>query len=297
MAKKATVTTHLDLRFQQLGRWFVLGKGQKTGHGQFWICQCVCNTQAQIHEAALVEGRAQSCGCDYVNMRGQRRPIDWLVGQQHGKWLVLGRADRPGQLLWDCICICKKSRAITTGDLTGLRTTQCRECAQQRRRVAKLHRWYGNWLVLECLGPNRRKRSMYRCKCRMCGRVKPVPGTNLVSGRSTSCGCGLRKRQEPIVGHSFGRLHILEHAGFDASHRSLYLCQCSCPEHTMRTVRGGDLRSGRTKGCGCLSRELSRERLIQRNIARTAPDTQFDFTLDIMRQHATQSTPEEVAVP
>ena len=82
----------LDLRRQPFGKWLVLNKGQKTAHGQFWVCQCACNPAVTVElvEAALVEGWTRSCGCDYVAPQGIRCPRRDGVGQQVGQRLVCG---------------------------------------------------------------------------------------------------------------------------------------------------------------------------------------------------------------
>lgn len=36
---------------------------------------------------------------------------------------------------------------------------------------------------------------------------------------------------------------------------AMWLCECSCNKHTIRAVRGKDLRSGNSKSCGCISAE------------------------------------------
>lgn len=66
-----------------------------------------------------------------------------------------------------------------------------------------------------------------------------------------------------ITGWSFGRLTAIERAGAHPKRRyAMWLCSCVCGETV--TVAGEDLRSGGTKSCGCLGKEM----LIARNKAR-----------------------------
>jgi hypothetical protein len=38
----------------------------------------------------------------------------------------------------------------------------------------------------------------------------------------------------------------------------LWLCECSCEKHTQLTLRGSQIRSGRTKSCGCFKTETTK---------------------------------------
>lgn len=57
-----------------------------------------------------------------------------------------------------------------------------------------------------------------------------------------------------LVGQSFGRLMVLGRAGIASNRRATWRCRCVCGRETI--VIGGDLRSGRTRSCGCLRKEL-----------------------------------------
>lgn len=60
-----------------------------------------------------------------------------------------------------------------------------------------------------------------------------------------------------LRGQKFGRLLVIERAG--SSRGSItYLCKCDCGKKVI--VPTGSLRSGNTKSCGCLSRDLLLER-------------------------------------
>lgn len=64
-----------------------------------------------------------------------------------------------------------------------------------------------------------------------------------------------------LTGLKFGRLTILSHVPNGASKTKWYCC-CECGTH--RTVIGSDLKSGKTKSCGCLSSDNT----IKSNVAR-----------------------------
>jgi hypothetical protein len=61
------------------------------------------------------------------------------------------------------------------------------------------------------------------------------------------------------TGHKFGRLTALSHLRIDirpsGRHYHIYLCQCDCG-NTLE-VTSEQLRSGNTRSCGCLQREIA----------------------------------------
>src|SRR6266568_2861612 len=105
------MATALDLRGQPFGKWLVLYKGQQTAHGQFWVCQCACSpATVELAEEALVQGWTRSCGCDYVNTRGEQRARVDLVGRQIGRRLILQYHPKHGskRAQYLCRCLCGK---------------------------------------------------------------------------------------------------------------------------------------------------------------------------------------------
>jgi hypothetical protein len=65
-----------------------------------------------------------------------------------------------------------------------------------------------------------------------------------------------------LTGQRFCRLTVIERSGSYVAPNgkqthSLWLCACDCGNTT--TVRGGMLKNGHTKSCGCLSSDTSRE--------------------------------------
>ncbi len=57
-----------------------------------------------------------------------------------------------------------------------------------------------------------------------------------------------------IKGRRYGRLVVLERAANDKHQNAMWLCQCDCGNQII--VRGGTLRSGQQKSCGCYNKEL-----------------------------------------
>ena len=57
-----------------------------------------------------------------------------------------------------------------------------------------------------------------------------------------------------MKGKKFGRLTVIDYAGVKGRRRSMWLCQCECGK--IIEVDGTHLRSGHSKSCGCISKQL-----------------------------------------
>lgn len=101
---------------------------------------------------------------------------------------------------------------------------------------------------------------IWECRCD-CGNIAYVSGTNLKSGHTKSCGCTREekfkkyreKKKFDLIGQRFGRLVVIENAGTDKNHNSLWKCKCNCG-NVVVTI-GRSLILGLTKSCGCISRD------------------------------------------
>lgn len=68
-----------------------------------------------------------------------------------------------------------------------------------------------------------------------------------------------------LTGQRFGRLVVMGKAANEAEtdHHAMWKCRCDCGKET--AVRGTLLRRGSVKSCGCLSKEMVRERITVHN--------------------------------
>lgn len=116
---------------------------------------------------------------------------------------------------------------------------------------------FGRWIVLY-RGPNApRSRTRWVCRCD-CGQERMVDATHLRSGRSVSCGCLTREATSAalrldLAGQRFGRLTAIEHGPNDGV-RVQWVCRCGCGQEVL--VSTNSLRTGNTRSCGCLRRDL-----------------------------------------
>jgi hypothetical protein len=68
----------------------------------------------------------------------------------------------------------------------------------------------------------------------------------------------LKFEEEDIIGKKFGMLTILERTDKkDKQNRPIVICKCDCGAICERSYR--NMKSGETKSCGCLRRELARK--------------------------------------
>lgn len=78
--------------------------------------------------------------------------------------------------------------------------------------------------------------------------------------KTESSVAGQRKIRVNLSGKRFGRLIAISIHKVDAHGNSSWLCKCDCGVETI--VRMPNLRSGNTRSCGCLSREMPRPHLV-----------------------------------
>jgi len=60
-----------------------------------------------------------------------------------------------------------------------------------------------------------------------------------------------------LTGMTFGRLKVIEQNGRTSDRHILWKCKCKCGKFT--NVSSRELRSGKTKSCGCLQKDKIRE--------------------------------------
>lgn len=122
---------------------------------------------------------------------------------------------------------------------------------------------FGNLVVIERM-PGKRANSgklvtLWKCKCD-CGNETIVPTQRLTTGKTTSCGCKVKKNKgshfEDLTGKRFNRLTVIRY--LDESERTVrtynWLCQCDCGK--VVKANASKLKNGLQQSCGCLKEEM-----------------------------------------
>lgn len=114
----------------------------------------------------------------------------------------------------------------------------------------------------------------WKCQCD-CGNIVDIVSRSLRYGKTKSCGCSKSELIslaifEDLTGQKFNRLTVIKR-GEDLickSHNVIrWLCQCDCGNITLVTTHG--LKSGGTKSCGCLQKEITSQKCLDNLIGRT----------------------------
>ena len=119
---------------------------------------------------------------------------------------------------------------------------------------------FGKLTVIERAENTKAGKTRWLCQYD-CGNRKVVTGSDLRSGHTTSCGCAHYEKTTLIdlTGKKFGRLMVLKRVfPPNTKNKAYWLCQCDCGNTIVCASR--NLREGSTKSCGCLQREIAKER-------------------------------------
>ena len=121
-------------------------------------------------------------------------------------------------------------------------------------------RRFGRWLVLQFVSTKKLsgggQKKLWLCRCD-CGTERVVSGGLLRTGATTSCGCKNTGGRIDLTGLRFGRWTVL-HYKETVNKQPYWSCRCDCGAES--AVLGMTLRSGGSRSCGCLRRELNTKR-------------------------------------
>lgn len=116
-------------------------------------------------------------------------------------------------------------------------------------------------VIRKCNHRNKKNEILWLCKCD-CGEEIESTAGRLNSGNTKSCGCTRKEKllvmnKNKVVdmrGLKIGKLTIISKTNEKTSHGNIkWLCKCDCGNETK--VSQGHLHSGKTKSCGCSTKE------------------------------------------
>lgn len=122
---------------------------------------------------------------------------------------------------------------------------------------------YGKLLVLEKVQKEGNTHAFFKCKCD-CGNETIVAGTDLRSGKTTSCGCARKEKKYKfnldLINSKFGDLIILKPDEYRNS-QYYWICKCSCGSET--SISETNLKKGKTTKClNCTRKENAKKRAL-----------------------------------
>ena len=182
-----------------------------------------------------------------------------LTGKKFGKLTVIKRIENKGKLIyWLCKCDCGNYVEVSGGNLKSNQVTSC-GCARKGSKIIDLsNRRFGRLIAIKNIGTNKHNQAIWHCKCD-CGNECEVIATNLLLGKTKSCGCLSRELTSKrscidMSGKHIGKWTVLER-DFERQKLShncktvYWKCRCNCG--TIRSVSATSLRFGDTLSCGC----------------------------------------------
>lgn len=217
-----------DLRGQMFGRWKPIEyKGDSK-----WLCECQCKNKTRkiVARGDLKSGGSKSCGC----LKHEQADI---VENYYGDTKVIGYNKE--NYKWICECqVCHKVFEVQKGDLER---GNYRKCNHNGKYIDMKDNIYGNWKAISYAG---NYKWLCECQCETKTR-RLVSRYDLISGKSTSCGCSRLKYD--LKDKQFGNLKVIKYLG-----NMIYQCECQCENKTVVNVLTCNLINGGTTSCGCI---------------------------------------------
>lgn len=194
------------------------------------------------------------------------KPKD-LTGQRFGKLVAIRPTEHrnKGAVVWECLCDCGNKLYVRSYSLLGGST---KSCGCSRIEKLKNHRTkdltgkrFGRLVAIRPIGERKGSFVTWECLCD-CGKTTFVASGALLSGNTRSCGCiseeNKRKRANDLTGTRFGKLVAIRPTDKRERGRVVWECLCDCGETAF--VSGDQLNSGLVKSCGCLKKEIGKQK-------------------------------------
>ncbi|MCI6867820.1 MAG: transcriptional regulator [Lachnospiraceae bacterium] len=174
-----------------------------------------------------------------------------LTGLRIGKLTVVSPTEERirNAIVWRCRCDCGNEILVESRRLKPGIIYSC-GCEKPTEEIGKdltgLH--FGKLTVLRKSGKKAKDGNpLWLCQCD-CGNTIETTKRRLITGNTSSCGCGRKPPLKAWIGKRFGKLTVLSYVrkenGFHIWH-----CKCDCGNFV--DVRQSNLQNGWTTSCGC----------------------------------------------
>ena len=148
-----------------------------------WKCRCDCGNEVLVESRKLSSGKITSCGC--ISERYPRN----IEGIRFGKLIpirALDKRTKTGYVIWECKCDCGNTVEVSRNNLIQGMTRSC-GCVRKSHSEDIIGTVFGSLLVTDV---KEKKGSYVVCRVRcVCGREFNIRKGELLSGKTTSCGC------------------------------------------------------------------------------------------------------------
>jgi len=194
------------------------------------------------------------------------------IGNVYGRLKVVSfdkmEVTKSGQKIkyWLCECQCE-NKTIKSIREDSLKQGKTQSCGCLHKEIAlnncknDLTGMKFNRLTVVSRAENKGKNAAWNCLCE-CGNTIIVKSNCLISNRTKSCGCLAKEtiielgksNKKNLKGLVFGKLTVIEQikTPINLKSKSLFwLCQCECGNKII--VQSGNLLSGNTQSCGCIT--------------------------------------------
>lgn len=241
----------------RIGKLAVTERTPLRRHGcVVWKCRCDCGNEILLDTRCLQRGTIRDCGCSTKVKPGQKD----LTGRRFGRLVCVEPTEERGPsggVVWRCHCDCGNDCLAVSTQLTSgyKKSCGCLGCPPLKDWVGKR---FGTLEVVSYTGKWSGSHYWHcRCLCG-CGRELDVAQSALKNGHTKSCSSLDRNVVGDYIGKRFGALVVTGYAG-KRNGLHYWRCRCDCGNET--EVGQTNLRSGHTKSCGCLQREIHRDNL------------------------------------
>lgn len=145
-----------------------------------------------------------------------------LTGNRIGHLLILKRKREYNRTYYLCKCDCGKEIWIRADNLTKKNNVANCGCKKEYVRYNDVsNKKFGLLTAINIVGNSKNNGYVWNCKCD-CGNYKKVSLSNLVSGRTTSCGCNQKNKAKQNITKAFSAFknkHIKDNTNM------AYLCR------------------------------------------------------------------------
>lgn len=184
------------------------------------------------------------------------------IGYRVGKLQVVSATTerRQGYTVWRCRCDCGGEILLDTRFLQRGTVHSC-GCSGEKVKAGQKDLTGRRFGKLVCLEPTEERGPsggvVWRCRCD-CGNECLAVSTQLLQGYKKSCGCLSHPPLKDWIGTRFGTLEVVSYTGkWGGNH--YWHCRCLCGCGREFDVSQTALKTGHTKGCASLDRNVIKE--------------------------------------